>query len=203
MISFIKGTVAYKEKDALIVENQGMGYRVFVPQHLLGETDSGEQVTLHTHFYLREDAMSLYGFTDRRELSVFRLLLGVSGIGPKVAVSVLSTLTVEDLVYAVFNEDVKAISRTPGIGPKGAKRLIIELKDKLDMEEYIDQTLSGIPSGTLETDAVSGQEISDAILALEALGYPKSTAKQAVLSIPDVETMDSGQILKEALKYIR
>ncbi len=207
MISFVNGVVAFKERDTIVLDNHGIGYGIHVTQPLLEETDTGEELMLYTYLYLREDIAALYGFRKRNELEVFRQLLSVSGIGPKAAISLLSTLTVENLVSAVYHEDVKAISKTPGIGPKGAKRLIMELKDKLNLKEY----LEGLSFDTAESDmtqdagssADNNQEIMDAVLALEALGYSGLVARKAVRSVPDADKMDSGSLLKEALKYIR
>ncbi|MFR3345158.1 MAG: Holliday junction branch migration protein RuvA [Anaerobutyricum sp.] len=135
MISYIKGTVAYKGKDSVVIENHGIGYQIKVPSRVLEGVNSGEEAMLHTYLYVREDQLALFGFSSIQELETFQILLGISGIGPKAALSVLSTMSVEDLYYAVFSEDAKSIAKTPGIGPKGAKRMIIELKDKLNLED--------------------------------------------------------------------
>ena len=125
LISYIKGTVAYKGKDSVVIENHGIGYQIKVPSRVLEGVNSGEEAMLHTYLYVREDQLALFGFSSIQELETFQILLGISGIGPKAALSVLSTMSVEDLYYAVFSEDAKSIAKTPGIGPKGAKRMII------------------------------------------------------------------------------
>ena len=135
MLAFIKGQVNYKDADTIVIENGGIGYRIRVPSHIIQKAGINEEILLHTHMNVREDDISLFGFSDRRELATFETLLSISGIGPKAALALLSSMSVEDLYYAVFSDDVKAITKTPGIGPKGAKRLIMELKDKLDIEE--------------------------------------------------------------------
>ncbi len=203
MISFIKGTISYKDKGSLIVDNHGIGYAVTVPDPVFDGACEGGEIFLYTHFQVREDGICLFGFESRNELELFRDLISVTGIGPRVSIAILSTLSAQDLVLAIFNEDIKAITRAPGIGPKGAKRLIMELKDKLDLNEFVTDT--GIdPEAMVRTEDISrNDEINDAVLALEALGYPKTQAKEAVLRIPDLESLDSGRILKEALKYIR
>ena len=120
LISYIKGTVAYKGKDSVVIENHGIGYQIKVPSRVLEGVNSGEEAMLHTYLYVREDQLALFGFSSIQELETFQILLGISGIGPKAALSVLSTMSVEDLYYAVFSEDAKSIAKTPGIGPKGA-----------------------------------------------------------------------------------
>ena len=137
MIAFIKGTAAYVDTEGVIIDNQGIGYQVKTPSSIVEKVSVGDQVMLHTHLYVREDMLALYGFLSKEELHTFQVLLGVNGIGPKAALSVLSTMTVSQLYYAVFSEDSKSISKTPGIGPKGAKRMIMELKDKLNFYFYL------------------------------------------------------------------
>lgn len=209
MIAFINGQVAGIGEDHLILENQGIGYLIRTPQHVLHESSVGGRIKLHTYLHVREDAISLFGFSSEKERDTFKILLGISGIGPKVALSVLSTLSMEELYYAVFGDDAKSIARTPGIGPKGAKRMIMELKDKLDIEEIrsgidavsgLDQDAAG-EEGSVLASATTDQ-MSDAIMALEALGYAGADAYRAVHSVPDAGTKDSGQLLKEALKYM-
>jgi len=188
--------------EMIVVENGGIGYRVRVPKHVLDEAVVGQEIMLHTYFYVREDAMNLYGFSSPRELETFEILLTISGIGPKAALSVLSTMSVEDLYYAVFKDDVKAVTQTPGIGPKGARRMIMELKDKLDMEEITadpsfdsDKSLSSDP-------AEMSSPAAEAMQALVALGYSRADAGKAIRKIPDLDTMETEAILKAALKYI-
>lgn len=199
MIAYIKGTAVYADQECIIVDNRGMGYEIRTSSATCSQVRMGEEVTLYTYLYVREDMIALYGFLSREELRIFRLLLGVSGIGPRVAVSVLSTLKVEDLYYAVISEDTKSIARTPGIGPKGAKRLIIELKDKLD--------LSDLGLGEEEEESISTREsagedsqIMDAMEALIALGYSNGEAYRAVHKVPGAKDMDTETLLKEALK---
>lgn len=199
MIAYIKGTAVYADQECIIVDNRGVGYEIRTSSATCSEVRMGEEVTLYTYLYVREDMIALYGFLSREELRIFRLLLGVSGIGPRVAVSVLSTLKVEDLYYAVISEDTKSIARTPGIGLKGAKRLIIELKDKLD--------LSDLGLGEEEEESISTREsagedsqIMDAMEALIALGYSNGEAYRAVHKVPGAKDMDTETLLKEALK---
>ena len=203
MISYIKGTVAWSEQEYIVLENHGIGYRVGTVQRTLSGAMSGQEMMLYTHFHVREDAMALFGFETREELAVFRILLGISGVGPKAAMSVLSTLTVEELYYAVFSDDAKTIARTPGIGPKGAKRIIMELKDKLKLEdlESVGGTQAAAETGTGQTAAHTDQ-MADTIEALVALGYSNGEAYRAVIKVPGASEMDAGTLLGKALAAI-
>lgn len=200
MISYIKGTVAFKGNDYIIIENHGIGYQIKVPSRVLDSVSSGKEVMIHTYLYVREDMLALFGFTSVQELETFQILLGISGIGPKAALSVLSTMTVEDLYYAVFSEDAKSIAKTPGIGPKGAKRMIIELKDKLNLEDL--ESVSSDNEEVSRPKTVDGDGISDTVQALVALGYSNGEAYRAVRSVPEAEGLDAEQLLKEALKKV-
>lgn len=200
MISYIKGTVAYKGKDVVVIENHGIGYQIKVPARVIDSVNSGEDIMLHTYLYVREDILALFGFTSVQELETFQILLGISGIGPKAALSVLSTMTVEDLYYAVFSEDAKSIAKTPGIGPKGAKRMIIELKDKLNLEDL--ETVSTKEEAVVHQQGTDADSISDTVQALVALGYSNGEAYRAVHSVADAESLDAEQLLKEALKKV-
>ena len=189
LISYIKGTVAYKGKDSVVIENHGIGYQIKVPSTVLEGVNSGEEAQL-----------ALFGFSSIQELETFQILLGISGIGPKAALSVLSTMSVEDLYYAVFSEDAKSIAKTPGIGPKGAKRMIIELKDKLNLEAL--ESVSGAEEAAPQSSFTEGDSIADTVQALVALGYSNGEAYRAVHSVPEAEKLDAEQLLKEALKKV-
>ena len=199
MISYIKGTVAFKGNDYIVIENHGIGYQIKVPSRVLDSMESGTDAMLHTYLYVREDVLALFGFASIQELDTFQVLLGISGIGPKAALSVLSTMTVEDLYYAVFSEDAKSIAKTPGIGLKGAKRMIIELKDKLHLED-LESVSTKEEQSSLKS--VEGDSISDTVQALVALGYSNGEAYRAVHSVADADTLDAEQLLKEALKKV-
>ena len=139
MISYVRGELTAVEKDKVIVDVGGVGYGVFMPEASMGMLPQmGEEIKLHTYLNVREDAMQLFGFLTRDDLEIFRLLIGVSGIGPKGGLSILSKLTADDLRFAVLSGDAKAISSAPGIGKKTAEKVIIELKDKLDLEEMLE-----------------------------------------------------------------
>ena len=135
MISYIKGILEDMSPGMVVVDNHGIGYQMMVPMRGESFPKIGQEIKIYTHMHVREDDVSLFGFLSKEEKEAFELLIGVNGIGPKVGLSVLSTLSVYELKMAVISEDVKTISKTPGLGPKGAKKLILELKDKLRFEE--------------------------------------------------------------------
>ena len=176
-----------------------MGYRIFVSGKFLEHIPAyGTQIKIYTHMYIREDELTLYGFHSEEELSVFRILIGISGVGPKVAMAILTALTIQELQLAVISEDAKTISKANGVGAKGASRIILELKDKLKMEDMMDAAYEqSIVQDTQDLNAAR-----DAILALVNLGYSNSEAALAVKKIGDTSQMDIESILKAALKKL-
>ena len=138
MISYIRGELAEIWDDSIIVESGGVGFQIRVPVSVLEEMpEEGSEVKIYTYFNVREDAMQLFGFLDREDLRIFEMLLGVSGIGPKGAIGILSAISGEDLQFAVLADDARTISRAPGIGLKTAQKLILELKDKMKLEDAL------------------------------------------------------------------
>ena len=209
MISYIKGELTEVFEDTVVVETNGIGYNIRVPGSVLDRLPSvGSSVRIYTYLYVKEDAMNLFGFLSRDDLSVFKLLLNVSGIGPKGALAILSTIGPDDLRFAVLSEDVKTISSAPGIGAKTAKRLIIELKDKLSLEDAFEQKLAEVFETALanKEKAPSENDVllakNEAVEALVALGYASAQAMKAVQQVENAEEKDSEQILKEALKKL-
>ena len=201
MYSYIKGTLTELLEDAIVVENQGIGYRILVSGQVFDVLPSiGEEIKVYTYTYVREDQLALFGFLTRDDLSVFQLLIGVSGIGPKGALGVLSAMSADDLRFAVLGDDAKAIERVPGIGKKTAQRLLIELKDKFSLEETFEHA-SSVPAENQETTG-KGDLRSEAIMALTALGYGAQEATKAVRSVPQELQTDVETILKEALKQM-
>lgn len=198
MIAFVKGTVAYVDAEQIVVENHGVGYQILTSATMMQKTKVGDEVTIHTHFHVTEKSMALIGFLTKEEVRLFQILLGLTGVGPKNALAVLSTLSIQDLYYAVFSEDVKAIAKTPGIGPKGAKRMIIDLKDKLKLEDIT----GGVSTEeTVHVEPLANSDsIADTIEALAALGYSNGEAYRAVHAVKGAAEMDSEALLKEALK---
>lgn len=202
MISYIRGELAAFETDKVIVDVGGVGYGIYMPAQSMGRLPAaGHEVKLHTYLNVKEDAMQLFGFLTRDDLEVFKLVIGVNGIGPKGGLSVLSQLSPDDLRFAVMANDVKAISSAPGIGKKTAEKLILELKDKLSIEDVLDhvsETDTLMPGG-----AGQGQEVqSDAVQALVALGYGSTEALRAVKKVESEEGATAEDVLKQALKYL-
>lgn len=202
MISYIKGELTEIFENVIVIENSsGIGMNITVPESVLARMPAvGSEVKIYTYLHVKEDALTLYGFLNRDDLNVFRLLITVNGIGPKGALGILSTITPDDLRFAVLSDDVKAISAAPGIGAKTAQKLIIELKDKLSLSEAFEMKLSHNESG--KEAAAAGDARSDAIQALTALGYGRSESVRAVSLIENAEGMDSEALLKEALRKL-
>ncbi len=205
MISYIKGTLADVFPDRIVVENQGIGYEILVPGSLTGRMPLiGEAVQLYTYLYVREDALMLYGFFTRDDLHVFKLLIGVSGIGPKGALAILSVISPNELRLAVAVEDAKLIATAPGIGLKTAKKLIIELKDKLkeaETEPSASTTAASAEGGTNGGGSSFQEFQQEAIEALAALGYGRSEAATAVRKAAKSlgDTADVEMLLRQAL----
>ena len=199
MISYVKGILAEKAKDRIVVESGMMGIGIFVPMSVLEVLPPlGEEVKIYTHLQVREDDMSLYGFLSRSDLEMFRQLLGVNGIGPKGALGILSALRPEDLRLAVMTGDAKAISRA-----KTAQRIILDLKDKVQAEDLLTPLLDGSAAvSPAAGNGLSGNAAKEAVEALVALGYTNAEAVKAVKSANVTEEMDSEAVLKASLKYL-
>lgn len=202
MISYIRGTLADFEEDKVIVDVGGVGYGIFMSGQDMGRLPGvGNEVKIHTYFSVKEDAMKLYGFLTRDALQVFRLLIGVSGIGPKGGLGILSALSPDDLRFAVMAGDAKAIATAPGIGKKTAEKLILELKDKLHLEDALEHAvqMEEMPSGE---HAGMSEVRNDAVQALTALGYGSTEALKAVRQVEWRDGMEAEEVLKQALKYM-
>ncbi len=198
MYAFIRGTVVSVKTDCVILDNNGIGYRVFISGALSEKLGIGEEIRLFTHFSVREDAMLLYGFESEEELELFRLLIGVNGIGPKGAMGIFSVMTPDDLRFAVLSDDAAQIAKAPGVGKKTAQKVILELKDKLDLMETFEQK-----AAQTETAASEGNAQTEAVLALTALGYARNEAMRAVRTVcEDGEKADVEEILKAALREL-
>ncbi len=191
MIAYIKGIVIEKSIDNVIVECGGLGYEVFVSVRDIEKISKGSEVLLHTYLKISEDAHSLYGFLNKDDLLMFKKLIGINGVGPKAALSILSTLSTFDLKMAIVSEDHKAISAAQGIGPKIAKRIILDLKEKVDLN-YI----TTVEVGNTSNSGVLGEVVE----ALISLGYSSGEAYKAVRSIEINDSDTTEDILKIALK---
>ena len=199
MISYIKGILEDMSPGMVVVDNHGIGYQMMVPMRGESFPKIGQEIKIYTHMHVREDDVSLFGFLSKEEKEAFELLIGVNGIGPKVGLSVLSTLSVYELKMAVISEDVKTISKTPGLGPKGAKKLILELKDKLSFEELEED---GVGAEIFDTSADSSDSVMITIEGLVSLGYSKSEAAIAVNKVEDAKDLTPEELLKKAFKNI-
>ena len=203
MITYIRGILEGMEEDKVIVDVGGVGYGIYMAGTAMGRLPAlGKEVKIHTYLHVKEDLMQLYGFLTRDELRVFRLLIGVSGIGPKGGLGILSALGPDDLRFAVASNDVKAIQTAPGIGKKTAEKLILELKDKFDLQEAFEQKLAGNQAAAAVRQAGEPDAFQDAVQALTALGYSGTEALQAVKKVEITEGMDSEAVLKAALKHM-
>lgn len=209
MFYYIKGPLVYATPSMAAVEASGVAYKLTIsentyrtlpPRHT---ADKPPVVTLYTHLSVREDGIELFGFGDERELSSFKMLLSVSGVGPKAAMSILSLLTPEKFALAVCTEDKKAISKANGIGPKTAARIILELRDKLMKETSIDDDLSAavMDHSADAPDAPPRGKLSEAQDALLVLGFTRAEAQNALKTI-DVTKLSVEDIIKEALKKL-
>ena len=201
MIGFVNGIVEYVSEELVVLDVGGFGVNVHVSTGTASRMPSlGEEAKLYTYTSVREDAIWLYGFLSRKDLEIFKKCITVTGIGPKGALSILSVMDADSLRYAISSGDKKAISKAPGIGPKMAERLILELKDKVSIDdEMIEREIAGM-AGARNPLVIDSPQVKEAVEALVALGSGQTDSLKAVNSIPNVEAMDSSAILKAALK---
>ena len=198
MISYVKGILSEKFTDSVVVESGGFGVEIYVPEVLVKSLPSiGESVCIYTFFKVSEDAMSLYGFLNRQDLDLFKKLISVSGIGAKTALGIMSNLDSLTLCQAIVSEDIKLISKAPGIGTKTAKRMILELKDKISSDDIIPEGYANESVKVTRTPAYD-----DVLSALIALGYKEFDANKAISLVKDYENMDEEKLLKQALKNL-
>lgn len=199
MIAYIKGIVEDITEDNVVLDVHDVGYNVKISADTAGRLPAaGELAKLYTYTLVKEDAFQLYGFLTRDELELFKLLITVSGIGPKGAQAILAVLDTDSLRFAIMSGDVKTISKAPGIGKKTAERLILELKGKITMEDtFVGREIVAHGGSLIAADTDQKRE---AVEALVSLGYGQAESLKAVNSIEGIEAMDSGAILKAALK---
>lgn len=193
MYYYIKGQLVIKQDNFAVVDNNGVGYKIYTSVLSLNEVSVGDDVTFYTYLYVREDIFDVYGFTKNDELTMFLHLLSVSGVGPKAALAILSTLTPNQLVLAVMTNDAKALTKANGVGAKMAQRVILELSGKLKNSEILPD--ESIPQEvTLDTSAV------EAVSALTVLGYSQAEAKKAVSKVDP--TLGVEEIVRKALAQL-
>ena len=188
MIGRLRGTVVAKQSETVVLDVRGVGYEIAVtPRALVDLPGISEEAVLHTHLHVREDALALYGFTSGPERDLFQMLLGASGVGPKVALAICATLGPDELRRAVVAEDADALQTVPGIGKRSAQKLILELRPKLDL-----------PDG--ELPGAAGSVIAEVREALEGLGYQPAEVRSAVATLPTDGAVE--ELLREALKAL-
>lgn len=191
MYHYIKGTVALKGHNYIVIDNNGVGYRIFTSDSVLQRTTLDRNEKIYTYLHIREDVMDLYGFLTREELSTFELLISVSGVGPKVGLALLSAIPPSEFALAVVTGNVKAITKAPGVGPKVAQRIILELKDKLKNDQLIQK------AALIEEEPALDE--NEAVSALMVLGYSQAEAKKAVTAAGGDTTEDT---VRAALKLL-
>lgn len=189
MIATLRGEISQIEETALIIEVGGVGLRVFAPAPLRTRLKVGEVAFLFTHLVVREDALTLYGFESQADRDLFNMLLGVDGVGPKVALSVLSSLTLDAVQRAVFADEAEILSRVPGVGKKTAQKIALHLKDKIK------------PTDALARVAAMADYDSEVLAALTALGYSVVEAQAAIQSLPKDAPKDVEERLRTTLQY--
>jgi len=201
MIARISGILIQKSIQNLVVDTQGVGYRVIVPLSTFYELpEEGATVTLHIHTQVKEDAISLFGFLTPEELDIFEVIISISGIGPKLAINILSGISAPELMTAIIQGDLKRLVGIPGVGKKMAERLVLELKDKVMKMQPI-QMARPVSTGARRIEALK----EDALSALINLGYKNAAAKDAIDETLDAESPDGATldvILKRALKRL-
>ncbi len=202
MISFLKGFIEEKSEKSIFLDVNGVGYEVYMPTGSASQLPSvGEEVKIHTYLQISENGIGLYGFLTKDELSVFKLLITVNGIGPKGAVGILSALSANELRLAVLSDDDKAIAKAPGIGAKTAKKLILELKDKFHLEDALEEFTEPAKVQYAGKNDMNDAHL-EAVQALVALGYSNSDALKAVKLADTGASFTTEDLLKAALKQL-
>ena len=198
MFYYLSGKVALIDLNLVVIDCGGVGFSVNTTTTTMAQLKKGEEALLYTHCAIREDAFDIYGFATRREMETFKLLIAVSGVGPKAALAILSTLTPDGFHMAVVTQNEKAITAAPGVGKKIAQRIILELKDKLGAQAELD--FSGGDGGAAPA-LLADSHGTEAMQALQVLGYDQNTIVKAMKGI-DVENLSTQDIIKQALKAI-
>lgn len=200
MISYLIGQVVDTSENFAVLEVNQIGYQVFMTvRDLATLPEYGEKIKVFTYLYLKEDLIQLYGFTDQEDLKLFQMLINVNGIGPKAGMSILSALSADDLRFAVLSDDVKTITKVPGIGNKTAQRMILDLKDKISLDEAFEKKLL---KNEAQKKNKNQDHVDEAILALTSLGYSNSEALRTVRAVKIEENWTTEDIIREALKTI-
>ena len=199
MYAYIKGTLEIKTTEYVVVETGGIGYKIFMSESAIDKLgELGTEVKIYTYLKVREDDMSLFGFNSNEELRMFELLLSVSGVGAKSAIVILSNISPSSFALAVITDDVAKLKKLPGIGPKTAQRIILELKDKL---KAVEDTKKEELEEILYKNSSDGEKVSEAISALQVLGYSKKEIDKAFEKFEKAE-LSVEEIIKKGLLYL-
>lgn len=202
MIAFVKGKLEEIFSDNLIIDKDGLGFQIFTSSAVLEALPPiGSEIKLHTHFHVKEDNMQLFGFLSRGDLKLFQLLITVSGVGPKAALSILSSINSDTLIFAILSEDIKTISKAQGVGKKIAQKIILDIKDKVGAlnEEAFIATQEKEDGG----EAIHlHHNINEAVEVLKALGYSATESLRAVKGLEMESPASTDEIVKEALKMM-
>lgn len=196
MFSYIQGRVEEINPEGIVLDHDGIGYEIGLPQSSLSQLRRQMQLRVYTYLQVRDDGFSLFGFLKRENLDLFKLLIGVGGIGPKGALSILGVLSVDQLRFAIAAGDDKTIAQAPGIGKKTAQRVILDLRDKIDFTQTLEAQLDSKASDS-SSDDIRGE----AILALNALGYSSAEALQAIRDL-DISSMSVEDLIRAGLKEL-
>lgn len=196
MISYIKGKLDSKNIDNIVVDVGGIGYKIFMSITSIDRVgEIGNDVKIYTYMRVREDDVSLYGFCTNEELKMFEQLLGVSGVGAKSALTILSNISPSSFALAIISDDIATLKSLPGIGAKSAQRMILELKDKMKTQDAIE--IQSIPTKVI----VKNDKTKDAVEALQVLGYARKDIETVIANI-DTNSLSVEEIIKQALKYL-
>lgn len=204
MLAYIKGELAAKQIGYIVIDVGGLGYKVFMSELAIDKIGNiGEQIKVHTYYRVSEDDISIFGFLTQEELRLFELLIQVSGIGAKTAISILGCIEPSQFAIAVISNDVDTLKKLPGIGAKSAQRIVLELKDKLKKEEQITELSNAtIQQNTnIKKAIIMDSKVEEAISALQVLGYSRKDIDK-VLEVIDVQNLSLEEIIRQALKEI-
>ena len=204
MLAYIKGTLEIKMSDYVVIDVGGLGYKINMSGASIDKIGNiGDTVKVHTYYRVREDDISIFGFNKIEELRMFELLISVSGVGAKTALTMLAVCEPSDFALAVISEDIKVLTSIPGICPKSAKRIVLELKDKIKKQEQIDELTKAVGkieiSSKMQTAIEEDNKISEAVAALQVLGYSKKEIEMAFNKIPDKKELTTEDLIKKGL----
>ena len=198
MIAFLEGTISGKTVNSVIINVNGIGFKVNMPQKTISEIENNSKIKIYTYMRILQDDISLFGFLTSEELSMFELLISVGGIGAKSALTILSNIEPSKFALAVITDDIATLKKLPGIGAKTAERITLELRDKIDKEEIIEESKEEINKNNNKNT----QKAKDAIDALLVLGYTRKDIENSLKSIENIEEMEVEDIIKQCLKLL-